>query len=1199
MASAKPRTNGVNGHAGSPEPDADFARFSNIPPAMDIPVSSGDLEEAVEVDLEDLMDDPTELCTLLENEHVAKTYWLTIALAYAKQKKLDLAIDILNRGMSALSRTEDRLSMLSCLCWVILWQCREAPRLKPHDQDDAEVRLKDHFVQAATATLNDASRINPTYPPLFLARGVLYLLRAALLSTKSGFGPRAHAERVDMLQQATKCFEDALRSSGGRNIMAVMGKARTLFSLGKYAESYATYQNALERAPDMYEPDPRIGLGCCLWQLGHKEEAKTAWQRSLEVNKQSKIANVLLGLYHLDASAKYHASDPEFQEHYKTAMIQYNQTAYKMDSRFPLTCATFGNYFLLRKAWPTLQKLSRQAIDYTDVNAIASDGWYLLARKEHYENNVAEATDYYNRADQARGGDEKGYLPAKFGAAQLKVATNDLAGAKFRLEKIVSQSQNFEAQTLLGILYAEEYFSEQNAVTKEDKTAEMRKAIKLLEDVRLQWMNPKKKLSPDSNVLLNLARLYEHEAPEKSLQCLQQVEQMELQQIPDEERPDDAEDEATANAILRESLPPQLINNIAAFQFQTERYQQARELFQSALNGCVKVGDKDDEIDADALVTTISYNLARTYEAEGMLVEARKVYEGLLERHPSYVDARIRLAYILLRQDAQEAGAAATKELMDAYPSNLDVRALYGWYLHRSKKRTLNVAEDQEQRHYKHTLMQFDKHDKYALTGMGNIFLQSAREMRRDTDQDKEKRSKQYQRAVEFFDKALQLDPQNAYAAQGLGIAVVEERKDFSGGIQVFSKVKDSIKDSSVFMNLGHVFCELKQYTRAIENYEIALSRDRSNDPQMLSCLGRVWYFRGKQEKSVVALKTALDYAKSAVETAPDQIHMRFNVAFLQTQIASTIYSQPETARTVADVESAMAGLEEAIELLPEIAKAPNPPFPRHDLEQRANMARNTIRKQLERALQSQQNYENKNAARLEEARKAREAEKQRREEEKQRLAQEEEERRQKLREERARMMEEDRTIAEQKAEEEKIRADAELTTDEETGEKKKREKKKGGKRKKKEDDSGIDSDGSVGDDGGRKTRTRTSSMTPATGDEGTERPKKKKRRKLERKGKVSAKTSSKFKSAEKIVDSDSDDGGAQNDDNRGSSEARDTSPADVEMADEEEAENTQRRRNKPSRIVDDDDDDEEDAEVNGTNGTNGATGATGDSDED
>lgn len=125
-------TNGVNGHA-SPAPPA-FKRFSDIPRAMDIPVSSGDIEEAVEVDLEDLMDDPTELCTLLENENVAKNYWMTIALAYAKQQKLDHALDIISKGLGALSRggkPEDRLALLSSKCWLHLLQCREAPRLKP------------------------------------------------------------------------------------------------------------------------------------------------------------------------------------------------------------------------------------------------------------------------------------------------------------------------------------------------------------------------------------------------------------------------------------------------------------------------------------------------------------------------------------------------------------------------------------------------------------------------------------------------------------------------------------------------------------------------------------------------------------------------------------------------------------------------------------------------------------------------------------------------------------------------------------------------------------------------------------------------------------------------------------------------------------------------------------------------------------
>lgn len=85
--------------------------------------------------------------------------------------------------------------------------------------------------------------------------------------------------------------------------------------------------------------------------------------------------------------------------------------------------------------------------------------------------------------------------------------------------------------------------------------------------------------------------------------------------------------------------------------------------------------------------------------------------------------------------------------------TNVEVRALMGWYLNRSKRRTNNIAEDQEQRHYKHTLQGYDKHDKYSLTGMGNIYLSTARDMPRSTEVEKDKRRKMYEKAVEFLTK--------------------------------------------------------------------------------------------------------------------------------------------------------------------------------------------------------------------------------------------------------------------------------------------------------------------------------------------------------------------------------------------------------------------------------------------------------------
>jgi RNA polymerase-associated protein CTR9 len=257
-------------------------RFSDIPPAVDIPVFGED-DQAVEVNLEELLDDTTELCQVMENEKSAKNLWITIAMAYAKQQQNDHAIDILHKGLLSLGRSapKDKIGLLACLCWLYLLKSRHAPRVPPEGQLVPDAKTKDHFLREATTAINDASRLNPAFPPLYLARGVLSLLRASLQSSsKSGTGA-ADAERSESLRQALKCFEDAFKSSGRRNMMAILGRARVQYLQGKYADSLQSYQEVLSKMPSLTDPDPRIGIGCCLWQLGFKERAKAAWERSL------------------------------------------------------------------------------------------------------------------------------------------------------------------------------------------------------------------------------------------------------------------------------------------------------------------------------------------------------------------------------------------------------------------------------------------------------------------------------------------------------------------------------------------------------------------------------------------------------------------------------------------------------------------------------------------------------------------------------------------------------------------------------------------------------------------------------------------------------------------------------------------------------------------------------------------------------
>lgn len=871
-----------NGHANGANAASNGAftskRFSDVPSVLDIPVQDQE-DEAVEIDLTNLMDDPSDLCDLFEAEHAARTYWMAVALAYAKQKKVDYAIETLIRGNALQTINQrEKLSMVSCLCWMYLWKSREAPRVPPEGQLASEAKTKEHYLQQATSTLNEASRINPAFPPLFLARGVLYLLRASLQQPSKSGGPgTVDPEKAELLRSALKSFEDAIRVSSGKNMLAVMGKARAFFSMGKYPEALSSYQEVLQRMPDMVDPDPRIGIGCCFWQLGFKDDAKAAWDRCLEINPDSKIANILLGLYYIDSSGHVPTNSPEFIRLYKKAITEYIQKSFKLDKDFPLTCATFAGYFLSNKNYTNVDRLAHKAIQYTDVNAIASDGWYLLARKQHYLGDADHASDHYKRADDARGGDQRGFLPAKFGQAQLLVLKNDLPGAKYHLERMHKQARNHETMTLLGTLYAEEVFANETATVKENKSNEAKNAIALLEGVRAAWKDPQKNIAPDASVLLNLARLYEVEQPEKALQCLQQVEQMELEQIPTTAIPSDITDESEKKAALRKLLSPQLLNNIGCFYSQAERHEIASEMFEAALGSCMRMNeDGEEDMDIDALITTISFNLGRSYESRGLTEKSIDVYESLLKRHADYTDAQTRLAYIKLRKNPNKEGPEAVTKLYNEHASDVEVRSLYGWYLSKvtSKKRPQNLNEDHEYRTHKKTLQNREKHDRYALVAMGNMHLMLAREMRRETEADKQKREREYTKAVEFFDKALQLDPLNAYAAQGIAIALAENKKDYRGALTVLLQVRETIKDSNIYVNLGHTYAELRQFTKAIESYEIALSKEgKTQDTMILSCLGRTWLSKGKASTSsgnsqvapdLNAFYKALEFAQKA-----------------------------------------------------------------------------------------------------------------------------------------------------------------------------------------------------------------------------------------------------------------------------------------------------------------------------------------------
>ncbi|KAG0126328.1 hypothetical protein HOY82DRAFT_570367 [Tuber indicum] len=1121
------------------------ARFSDIPRSIDIPVSAGDEDEddenaVVEVDPDALPEDPTELCTLLENERSPKQYWMYIALAYAKHDKVDIAIEIITKGLQAKTHEPmaERLPMLHLLTWLYLERSREAAKnVAEGSALISEAKTKDHYLQLATQILNESSRLDPASTLVTLARGVYSVFKASV----------GTVDKNTHMDNAAKIFDDAVRTSRATNMLAIMGRARVLYGKGRYERALESYQEVLTKRPDM-DPDPRIGIGLCCWHLGHKDDALVAWERALELDPNSKYAQILKALYHLHVTSNLSEYDPEFINNYRL-VIEHTQKAFKLDKQFPLACTTFASHFFIKKGYSQCELLAKKAIEYSDVAAVTADGWFSLARKAHVEGEYEKALGHYKRSDALR----EGYLPAKLGIGQVQILMKDLGAAKYTFEAIVQANPKcIEARSILGTLYADEVLSAIPrtgfSASKEDVTVLHRKAISLLENVRFTWKaETKKNDAHHETILLSLARLYENDQPERALQCLLQVEEIYKYLI------DNGDD------VM---IPLQLTNNIATLYWQKGEYNTARTYYQNALNAIPELKEKDDAADTDALATTLTYNLARCEEAAGNIEEAVKNYEKLLAYHDDYVDANMRLAYLALRRGAED-GHRRIQKLMQTDGNNLEVRALYGWYLGRQKrKHPIVISDDPEQRHYKHTLQNYEKHDRYSLIGMGNIYLLAARDIKKENEQEREKRRKLYEKAVEFFDKALQLDPKNAYAAQGIAIASVEDRKDLKTAISMFSKVKETLsKDAHSLVNFGHCLAGLDQWARAIENYESALTKFQlAKDPTTLTCLGKAYFSKGRKERtteperSMESFKNALDYAKRALAIAPDNVMYMFNVAYVQFQIVQFIMSLPETSRSLEDLEAASKGLEEGIQSFSDIARSNNPPYPSSEIEARSTMGKNTFRKQMERAIQKQREYEEKNQAKLAEARRKREEDLRRKREAKEAEEREIEKRNKAIADQRKKMQEEAREFAERKAEEERIR---EENSD---GEKKRKRSSAAGSKSRSTRKRGGKKDGTIDSDSTSEPSRRRSKSKSAITDDDEQKPARK-RKKLTRR--ASPTNKGKFKSSEVVNPSDDED----DDDDIPA-----PPPAPLPEASEEGG---KKRKRKPARAIDSGDDED------------------------
>lgn len=211
------------------------------------------------------------------------------------------------------------------------------------------------------------------------------------------------------------------------------------------------------------------------------------------------------------------------------------------------------------------------------------------------------------------------------------------------------------------------------------------------------------------------------------------------------------------------------------------------------------------------------------------------LYFKLWEADREMTLAKARLALLALQVRDYEKAHGLIKEALTTQPTNTELRALYTYFL--ISTNAIKPARDFTLA----TLNEHFRHDLYALCSAGYINYTMARENKDPSKPAAKERAIKFLRTAEFYEKALMLDPHCAFAAQGLAICVAEGtlgtgvKAETPGGgsglgeagararnsrdaLTILMKVKESVRDGSVFINMGHCHFAREEWEKAIES---------------------------------------------------------------------------------------------------------------------------------------------------------------------------------------------------------------------------------------------------------------------------------------------------------------------------------------------------------------------------------------------
>ncbi|CAA7261853.1 unnamed protein product [Cyclocybe aegerita] len=922
-------------------------------------------QEVITIDLDNLDPNPDDVLDLLKEGQCKIWVWTKLAGEYWRRGYLAAAERIALTAVESFQSSGSSSSLppiYSLLANIQIAHARKAPKLVLHDaQQDlmTSEKSKEEYNRDAAQYLNTGERVGAE-------------------SGEGVSGELAFLTR-GIQQLATRSMDDALRSFDGvlaekpTNVVALLGKARILYARRNYKESLRLFQDVLRYNPNCV-PDPRIGIGLCLWAMDHKAKAKLAWQRSLELNPSEWSAQLLLGLESINASKTSGLTEEEKARAFLTG-TKLIERAFHANNRSAAAANALCELFLRKGNHARALKLAERTIQFADTLTVLTEGYLRAGRVSHASGSNSQALKFYSSAVE---GQPKNVVGA-IGMAQMQMQNDEMAAAIHTLDTLIqppNPQRSPEATVMLASLraYPRPGVSSSDLAQEKTRARELFDRVNKVEDSKLNGASKTPRaIADDIEMHAEIARLWQGDSLDRMGKALK---------------------EALRISQATGGTNPRLINNIGVLCHLEGNFREARSMYEDALTSATTLNPDV----AEGLSTTILYNLARVYEDQGEDSLAKDAYEKLLSRHPEYIDAKIRQAQMLTNINRVNEAHDILKQALSSQNSNLNLRAYYTYFLVHT-----NAAKVAKEFVYA-TLKDHDRHDIYSLCASAWIIYQQARESREVSTKGIEERKKNFQRSADFYEKALQLDPTCAFAAQGLAIVTAEDALGTMGGalsrtpgvdegqkrlqnareaLDIFIKVRESVNDGSVYFNIGHCYYARDEFDRAIESYETASGKFYNNqNVSVLLCLCRSWYSKAMKDQSYPAMKTALKYAQMALHMHPNDKAIVYNIAMIQQKSAELLFSIPVAKRSLKDLQKAVDSAMHAQKLFSSLAadKASVVPYDRDIADNRRKYGDGMLRK-AEEHLANQRQHENENQARIDAARKRRQDERERQEE--------------------------------------------------------------------------------------------------------------------------------------------------------------------------------------------------------------------------